>query len=101
MGWLNTEVVRIVESGYEEVFDRGASKMGYRFSVNKAIFPSGATSGSTIKTMIKLSNSGVGRFSLPNYKFGLMLLDYSGHIVSKTFENTFDLSFNNLIGNCW
>ncbi|MDY2728358.1 MAG: DUF4832 domain-containing protein [Candidatus Onthovivens sp.] len=91
LGWLNTEVVRIVESGYEEVFDRGASKMGYRFSVNKAIFPSGATSGSTIKTMIKLSNSGVGRFSLPNYKFGLMLLDYSGHIVSKTFENTFDL----------
>lgn len=88
---MNTEVARIVDAGYEEVFERGATKMGYRFCVDEAIFPEGISAGTTFSTKIKLSNSGVGRFSLPGYHFGLMLLDESGKIVDTQLEKNFDL----------
>lgn len=91
MGWVNTEVVRIIENGDEEVFNRGNNKMGYRFKVDDAKFVNGVKAGSTLKTYVKLSNSGVGRFSLPNYKFALFLIDSNGKIKQKFIENTFDL----------
>lgn len=91
MGWINTEVARIVENGDEEIFNRGNNKMGFRFKVDEAKFPSGAKAGSTIKTYVKLSNSGVGRFSLPNYKFSLFLIDENGKIKQKFYDEVFDL----------
>lgn len=47
MGWVNIEVVNIVEVGYEEVFNRGNEKMGYRLKVDLAKYPMQVKQGNT------------------------------------------------------
>ena len=87
LGWVNSEVVNIVESGYEEVFNRGNEKMGYRFKVDMAKFPEGVKQGQTAYILTKLSNSGLGRFTLTNHNLRLMLVDSNG-VIKQSFDNT-------------
>lgn len=87
LGWVNSEVVNIVEAGYEEVFNRGNTKMGYRFKIDQAQFPKGVKQGDTAYILTKMSNSGVGRFTLPDHKLQLLLIDSNGKIC-QTYNNT-------------
>lgn len=87
MGWVNSEVINIVEADYEEVFNRGNEKMGYRFKVDMAKYPEGVKQGSTAHVLTKLSNSGLGRFTLVNHNLRLMLIDNQG-VIKQSFDNT-------------
>ena len=91
MGWVNIEVVNIVEAGYEEVFNRGNEKMGYRFKVDMAQFPEGVKQGDTAHILTKLSNSGLGRFTLTDHNLRLMLVDENGQIKQSYDETKYDL----------
>ena len=91
LGWLNSEVVRIVGLGAEEVFNRGVSKMGYRFAIDQAKIPEGAASNSEIEIFTKLSNSGVGKFPYDGYQLGFMLIDSNNQIKTKTYNADYNL----------
>lgn len=91
LGWVNSEVVNIVEAGYEEVFNRGNNKMGYRLKVDMAKYPSGIKQGSKIQVVSKISNSGVGKFSLANHNYQLMLVDENGNVVQRYSNEDYDL----------
>lgn len=91
MGWANIEVVNIIEQGYEEVFNRGNNKMGYRLKVDMAKYPSGIKQGRKMQVISKISNSGVGKFSLANHYYQLMLVDENGNVVQRYSNEDYDL----------
>ena len=91
MGWVNIEVVNIVEAGYEEVFNRGNEKMGYRLQVDLAKYPMQVKQGNTAYVLTKISNSGVGRFSLINHNIRLYLVDEAGVIKQEVDNKDYDL----------
>ena len=86
MGWVNGEAINIIENGYAEVFDRGNEKMGYRFKVEKALYPESVKAGKPVHVLTTLSNSGVGKLTKDGYNFRLMLLDSNGK-VKQAFDN--------------
>lgn len=91
MGWVNTEVANIVEAGYEDVFNRGNEKMGYRLKVDLAKYPLEIMQGNTAYVLTKISNSGVGRFSLTDHNIRLYLIDGSGVIRQEIDNKDYDL----------
>lgn len=91
MGWVNIEVTNIVEAGYEEVFNRGNEKMGYRLKVDLAKYPMQVKQGNTAYVLTKISNSGVGRFSLTDHNIRLYLVDKSGVIKQEIDNKDYDL----------
>lgn len=91
MGWVNIEVTNIVEAGYEEVFNRGNEKMGYRLKVDLAKYPTQVKQGNTAYVLTKISNSGVGRFSLSDHNIRLYLVDKSGAIKQEVDNKDYDL----------
>lgn len=91
LGWSNIEVARIVGSGYASVYNRGNAKMGYRFKIEQAKYPEGITPGKDALVMLKLSNSGVGRFGLPNYHLAMLLLNQQNEVCSESVDLDYDL----------
>lgn len=91
MGWINTEVANIVEKGYAELFNRGNEKMGYRFKVDMAKYPQDIKQGNKAYVLTKISNSGVGRFTLPNHNLRLYLIDSNGVIKQAVDNKNYDL----------
>ncbi len=91
MGWVNTEVANIVEAGYEEVFNRGNEKMGYRLKVDLAKYPMQVKQGNTAYVLTKISNSGVGRFSLADHHVRLYLIDQDGAVKQEVDNKDYDL----------
>lgn len=91
MGWVNIEVARIIDAGDEEVFNRGNQKMGYRFAVDMARYEEAALAGSEISVLLKLSNSGVGRFWLQDHFLKLYLLTEDGLIKGSKEISDYDL----------
>lgn len=86
LGWVNTEVVNILESEYADVFDRGNIKMGYRFKIDSAQYPETVKQGNIAHTLVTISNSGVGRFTLEDHNIRLMIIDQNGKI-KQTYDN--------------
>ncbi len=103
MGWVNIEVANIVEAGYEEVFNRGNEKMGYRLKVDKARFKSENAPGETITLMTQFSNSGVGRLTLTDHKVAIFLIDSANRIQQRYVNEAYDLRLllNGEIGNVY
>ncbi len=91
MGWVNIEVANIVEAGYEEVFNRGNEKMGYRLKVDMAKYPMQVKQGNTAYVLTKISNSGVGVFSLTHHNIRLYLIDELGTIKQEIDNKDYDL----------
>lgn len=91
MGWVNSEVARIIASGYEEVFNRGNELMGYRLKVDSVQYPRGIKPGNTVYVKSKLSNSGVGKFNEANHTYQLMLIDNHGNIAQTINNENYDL----------
>ena len=86
LGWVNTEVINILESEYADVFDRGNIKMGYRFKIDSAQYPETVKQGNIAHTLVTISNSGVGRFTLEDHNVRLMIIDQNGKI-KQTYDN--------------
>lgn len=91
LGWVNSEVIRIIESGDGEVFDRGNAKMGYRFAIDEAKYPTGVKQNVENEIFVQLSNSGLGRLNLEGYKLAFFLVSSKGEIRQKIINKEFDL----------
>lgn len=91
LGWTNIEVSNIVERGYGSVYNRGNEKMGFRFKTDLAKFPSGVKQGNNAYVLTKISNSGVGRFTLPDHNIRLYLINESGKIKQYVDNKSYDL----------
>lgn len=91
LGWVNSEAINIIESGHADVFDRGNQKMGYRFKVEKALFPNGVKQGKVAHVLTTLSNSSVGRLSRAGYNVRLMLIDGDGKVKQAYDNKAYDL----------
>jgi len=91
LGWVNTEIINIIESGYGDVFDRGNTKMGYRFKVERALYPEGVKQGNIMHVVTALSNSAVGRLTRDGYNVRLMLVDSNGKVKQAYDNKDYDL----------
>ena len=91
LGWVNSEAINILETDNAVAFDRGNTKMGYRFKIEKSLFPQGVKKGKLIHVLNVLSNSGVGRLSLDGYNLRLMLLDSEGKVRQFYDNKDYDL----------
>ena len=91
MGWVNSEAINIIEGGDADVFDRGNEKMGYRFKVEKALFPEGVKRGKQAHVLTTLSNSAVGRLTRAGYNVRLMLVDKNGKVRQAYDNKAYDL----------
>ena len=91
LGWVNSEIINILEGDYAEVFDRGNTKMGFRFKVDRTQYPKVVKQGQVAHVLTSITNSGVGRFNLPNHNIRLMLIDDNGKLAQFYDNKEYDL----------
>lgn len=89
LGWVAVEMERIISLGDTDFIDRGNEMMGYRLSVDEALFPTAVSSGSTFTVRTTWSNTAVGIYPYVS-PLRLMLLDEKGNTVYTYDDKEFD-----------
>lgn len=89
LGHINSEVARLVEIEGNRLYDRGNEKLGYRFAVDNARFPTTVQKGKEFTVETALSNSALGRFWMEGYDYAMLLLDGTGKEVCRGLAENF------------
>jgi len=89
LGWVNQNVEWLVTNGYEELFDRGNEKLGYRLAVDMARYPKTVEANQEFTLLTSFSNSAVGRFWYED-KLKVSFLDEENNEVYSYINESFD-----------
>jgi hypothetical protein len=89
LGWVNSNVARVVNDGNSILWERGNEKLGYRLAVDEARFPKQAKQDSDMDIMLSFSNSAVGRFWY-EHPLRISLLDGDNNEVHAVTDTSFD-----------
>lgn len=89
LGWVAVEMANIIAAGDTDFIDRGNEMLGYRLSVDEALFPTEVSAGSSFTVRTTWSNSAVGIYPYVS-PLRLMLLDESGNVVYTYDDGEFD-----------
>lgn len=103
MGWIVSEVVNMVDSGYEDVLNRGNQIMGYRFKTLMAKYKTVVAPDEEVVILTKIANQSLGRFTLKDHYLSLVLIDENGIIKQQYTNKDYDLRIllNGEIGNVY